>query len=80
MALIRGHGLMSALHTHTPGTHTHTHTSCLEFTVLLLHSGKLNFTLLPPVTHTHRRTYPERGAILNRVVMNGAGKEPIKSV
>lgn len=55
MALIRGHGLMSALHTHTPATHK-THTQCPEFTALLLHSGKLNFTLLPPVTHTHTQS------------------------
>ena len=48
MALIRGHRLMSAPRTHTLGTHTHT--LCPEFAVLLLHSGKLNFTLLPPVT------------------------------
>lgn len=46
---------MSALHTHTPATHK-THTPCPEFTVLLQHSGKLNFTLLPPVTHTHTHT------------------------
>lgn len=46
---------MSALHTHTPATHK-THTQCPEFTVLLQHSGKLNFTLLPPVKHTHTHT------------------------
>lgn len=46
---------MSALHTHTPATHK-THTPCPEFTVLLQHSGKLNFTLLPPVTHTHTQS------------------------
>lgn len=71
---------MSALHTHTLGTHTKTHTSCPEFTVLLLHSGELNFTLLPQVTHTDAPTLSRAGVILNRVVMNGAGKEPIKSV
>lgn len=65
---------MSALHTHTLG-HTQIYTPCLELPVLLLHSGELNFTLLPPVTHTDAQ-----GVILNRVIMNGAGKEPIKSM
>lgn len=65
---------MSALHTHTLA-HTNIHTLCPEFTVLLLHSGEFNFTLLPPVTHADAQ-----GAILNRVIMNGAGKKPIKSV
>lgn len=72
---------MSALHTHTPTTHK-THTPCPEFTVLLQHSGKLNFTLLPPVTHTHTHSHPHpvKGVILNRGIMTRAGKKPIKSV
>ena len=43
--------------------------------MLLLHSGKLNFTLLPPVTHT---CLYERGVILNGAIMNGAGKSQLR--
>lgn len=39
---------MSALHTHSWETHTHRP----EFTVFLVDSGELNFTVLPPVAHT----------------------------